>query len=299
MDPWSIRQTGFYQKFDTNSRNSSSIIIEPSDVLRGRLGEVFGEGSSQAIRSDYPTHWTTFPLLCLSAVGGNWREYIRFLGIGIENIHTIFRFEQLGEKGTSRFTEVTFADLKRLEYFMDTGLRVAHVLNLNIEVMKAIQHDAERIRALEEKEANSERYTILAQAIDSKIREHNFLRKHIQSLCNRAERTSGMIRDAIALRDSATMKELARLANIETAQVHNLTEKTVKDTKAMKVLTFMAVIYLPASFTASFFGMDYVTVRTHAGGRISVHATENLWLYIAITAPLMVLTLGACFCGNF
>lgn len=33
-------------------------------------------------------------------------------------------------------------------------------------------------------------------------------------------------------------------------QVHTLTVKTVEDTMAMKLLTLIAVVYLPASFTA-------------------------------------------------
>lgn len=51
------------------------------------------------------------------------------------------------------------------------------------------------------------------------------------------------IGNTIALRDSATMQRQAD-------QVHTLTVKTVEDTMAMKLLTLIAVVYLPASFTA-------------------------------------------------
>lgn len=51
------------------------------------------------------------------------------------------------------------------------------------------------------------------------------------------------IGSTIALRDSATMQRQAD-------QVHTLTEKTGEDTMAMKILTVIAVVYLPASFAA-------------------------------------------------
>ena len=51
------------------------------------------------------------------------------------------------------------------------------------------------------------------------------------------------IGNTIALRDSATIQRQAD-------KVHTLTEKTVEDTMAMKILTMIAVVYLPASFTA-------------------------------------------------
>ena len=51
------------------------------------------------------------------------------------------------------------------------------------------------------------------------------------------------IGNTIALRDSATMQK-------QSDQIHTLTKKTVEDTMAMKILTVIAVVYLPASFTA-------------------------------------------------
>ena len=46
------------------------------------------------------------------------------------------------------------------------------------------------------------------------------------------------------------MRELTEISGREAVQIHALTEKTVEDTRAMKLLTLMAVLYLPASFTA-------------------------------------------------
>ena len=46
------------------------------------------------------------------------------------------------------------------------------------------------------------------------------------------------------------MRELTEISGREATHVHALTEKTVEDTRAMKLLTLMAVLYLPASLTA-------------------------------------------------
>lgn len=46
------------------------------------------------------------------------------------------------------------------------------------------------------------------------------------------------------------MTEMAGLTNIDNAMMRELTEKSAKDADAVKWLTFLTLIYLPASFVA-------------------------------------------------
>ena len=88
-----------------------------------------------------------------------------------------------------------------------------------------------------------------------------------------------------------------------------LTQETIQEARTMKTITFIALIYLPASFTSvpkffhhylsqcktltgiqTFLSMGFVHVESLEGVmRLSV--SKDMLFYVAITIPLMVATL--------
>lgn len=68
-----------------------------------------------------------------------------------------------------------------------------------------------------------------------------------------------------------------------------LTRKSVDDNATVRVVTVCTLIYLPASFTASFFGMNFFNQSNSSQFEIS----PRFWVYVAITVPLTVVTIGA------
>ncbi|KAI9841500.1 MAG: hypothetical protein M1837_000661 [Sclerophora amabilis] len=100
---------------------------------------------------------------------------------------------------------------------------------------------------------------------------------------------SGQFRDVIALRDNERMRDLTRLTFESNERMQSLTQQTVKETKAMKALTLIALIYLPATFTATFLSMGYIHTTSVKGGlRLTVR--KEMWIYLAITLPLLCVT---------
>lgn len=57
----------------------------------------------------------------------------------------------------------------------------------------------------------------------------------------------------------------------------------------MRTITLIALIYLPASFTATFLAMGYIHVES-LSGLMKINVAPEMWFYLAITAPLMVVT---------
>ncbi len=76
-DPWSIRQTGVYQRYDTMTASSAWIVLQPSDYIRQRLYEALGR------ESDSVYDITLGPLhlhgLFLSASERNWDDWIEHI----------------------------------------------------------------------------------------------------------------------------------------------------------------------------------------------------------------------------
>ena len=62
----------------------------------------------------------------------------------------------------------------------------------------------------------------------------------------------------------------------------------------MRTITLVALVYLPASFTATFLAMGYVHVESLPGPGVSrvmkMKVEPEMWFYLAITLPLMATT---------
>ncbi|KAF8461221.1 hypothetical protein BDZ91DRAFT_851151 [Kalaharituber pfeilii] len=296
---WSIRTMGLYQKFSSVGLQSYSLIIQPSKILEEHLQAVFEDPQSPP--HDYALHWINFHVLCLNSSPSNWRKYIDFLLERIDAIDFKLKFDKIPSGDSDSDDDnpgqwddpVSYDDLKMLQAFGNDAHRAIHVLELNYEVLEALRQDWVKVGSIVGSiaggnEVKRSRYLELGDALESHLREQKFFKKSIELLCKRAEIISPMIQNVIALKDSAVMKALAKNSKEEAKQA-------VEDTKWMKVLTTMAVIYLPASYTAGFFSMNYIAV-TREGRSIKVEAKHELWFYAVITISLMILTFGGLWC---
>lgn len=77
-DPWSVRQTCVYQKFEYDCKRSTWILVQPSERARNRLQEVFKSRTTEDI--DRSVHNPLdIHLLFISASAENWRWYFNYL----------------------------------------------------------------------------------------------------------------------------------------------------------------------------------------------------------------------------
>jgi hypothetical protein len=74
---WTMRQTSVYHKFQYNQKQSTWILVQPSDAVYSRLQAVLKEDSSasEKLVEAIPTNPLKSHLLFLSAAGENWRNY--------------------------------------------------------------------------------------------------------------------------------------------------------------------------------------------------------------------------------
>ena len=108
------------------------------------------------------------------------------------------------------------------------------------------------------------------------------------------------------------MKELAEEAGRENTTMRKLTEKSTQDAAAVKVLTMITLIYLPATVVSvsrlsqnepmialllltlpqNFFSTQFVGQEQGAGGSNKVIVSSNAWLFAAVSVPLTLVTLA-------
>ena len=94
--------------------------------------------------------------------------------------------------------------------------------------------------------------------------------------------------------------------------MRKLTEKSAQDAAAVKVLTMITLIYLPATVVSvsrlshnvsrivlqlltlpqNFFSTQFVGQEQGAGGSNKVIVSSNAWLFAAVSVPLTLITLA-------
>ena len=104
-----------------------------------------------------------------------------------------------------------------------------------------------------------------------------------------------------------SLKELAEEARKENTAMRKLTERSTKDAAAVKVLTMITLIYLPATVVSvrfsikfkfklmlmtwqNFFSTEFVGQKQRSSGSMEVVVSSNAWLFAAISVPLTLCT---------
>ena len=68
----------------------------------------------------------------------------------------------------------------------------------------------------------------------------------------------------------------------------NLTLESVDDSKYVQLISLASLIYLPASFVASLFGTNFFAF----GASSKLRPATNVWIYVVVTIPLTMFTIG-------
>lgn len=77
-EPWSVRQTCIYQKFERSKKSSTWILVQPSEKMQSRIREVFKARTMEDIEGSVHNP-LDLHLVFLSAAAENWRWYYNSL----------------------------------------------------------------------------------------------------------------------------------------------------------------------------------------------------------------------------
>ncbi|KAF2792422.1 hypothetical protein K505DRAFT_350626 [Melanomma pulvis-pyrius CBS 109.77] len=277
--PYSVRQELLYQNLDAERKLEAVVLFRASTTLKRRITDEFHG------RSDYPGHWTNVPVLAVSTLSSHWAEYCKFLDEGIWKIdksstHTNPFLPSLGE--------ANFNTLQATQKYHDLLTRAVHVLQNNIRVLSSLSRESKKRKTLENDmiSVSLEYYTVLDAAIEDAKEDLEAFIKHLELIQARLSRITEGIRDSIALRSS-------HHAAVETQNMRALTTQSIREARTVKAIALVTLIYLPATFVATFLGMNTLEVKNQSRGRLNVAVDPELWIYLALTIPLTLCTLAA------
>ncbi|KAE8449686.1 hypothetical protein EG329_007461 [Mollisiaceae sp. DMI_Dod_QoI] len=310
--PWSIRQMVIYQKLDMNTQETTCIIIQPSADVRRRKDEV---AESTKSCQDLSEHWTSLHSLLLGTLNRNWASYLKCLDIEVEKLHTSFH--------SATVPKIGVADMQRVSKLVDLLFRFTHVSKLNMEVFHMLLKESKR-REVFDKEDFCWRYRALEWAIDSSQSETKLLCDHGELVLSRANNVASMVslilpfdrssnrqlilqlRNILAIEDSQKMQEIVlntkrsesnTIPNISPRLSRDVEQDTLtsmshnRDARSMRTITLVTLLYLPLIFTSTFLSMGFIHVTSSHSG-LTVKADDGMWFYLALTLPLLVVTIG-------
>ncbi|KAK4210548.1 hypothetical protein QBC37DRAFT_428626 [Rhypophila decipiens] len=289
-NPWSLRQTGVYQKCLSN-KQSAWLLLNSSNYIGDRISAAFGN-QNRLIDESCKASQLSPHLFIFSAATRNWDLYVE----NLRQKSTIFDEKayssRIDETNLDDY-ELLFSDVQEIMSLNETIALASTVIqgqrhafseysNLHAKLDKRKQgsHNCDTVSTLEmlkaELQHHHEAMTILARTTS---RTTQLLSAILQTRANDHLRAT-----TATIRTDITQIQL-RLGQtcVDTSHLLQLSKQGHKDAVKIKTLGQVATMFLPASLTASLFSS---TVFSDSKNNISYVA-----LYFGITLPLLLATL--------
>ncbi|KAL2035133.1 hypothetical protein VTO58DRAFT_101050 [Aureobasidium pullulans] len=278
-DPVSRRHTGVFYRYDAQEHQELAIIINPmtNSKVEQRLRH------TRLQRTYTLRHPLDLHCLVLSSYIPNWRPYIeslaeevasmrqKVLAISIENDHPVLKANTLA---TLRALEdkIIFRTLGGLK----TALKIVHALDtLNERIYVDSHVEPEAFNKMKESLNN------FSETLQGHTQSVEIMEKRLTATISSWSSLLELRNQSIELKNQRTAEETNRL-------MLRLNLKSVDDNTTVKLITIFTLVYLPASFVASLFGMELFGVDEKNRFRVS----SDLWVFFALALPLTVVTLS-------
>ncbi|KAJ0425054.1 hypothetical protein BJY00DRAFT_227338 [Aspergillus carlsbadensis] len=219
-------------------------------------------------------------LTVLAAYMGNWRWYIRTIGEEVENV-------------TNRVTVSRFSEETDYSQVLDWLIRMSRQREILLPVAPKLRVVQKILRKLVDMD------TTLAPNPPGRSANAAGVHRTSDYLAFYLQRVEGHLLGLQALegkvQSTLDLLEVAvDLGNRDTtAQINKkmlkLTSHSVDDSAAVRIITFLTMLYLPPSFVSTFLGMQLFSFE-NADGTERFGISKHFWVFVALCLPLSTAT---------
>jgi len=281
--PWSFRHTGIYHHHASDF--DLYVLLHPNkhSVVESRLLQILEIEPSTAshqprsldfIQGPYQLH-----MLLLSSYFDNWRWYFRYLGdkFSIENGRAMIVKPENADARSS------FRSVQNLRNINDFTLFAKACCICNLKVVEQLNGSAvtplKGASELEVFMTMLRGYVESSDALESRIRNSIDLVGYTLTSYHHLE-TEKVDKE---------LRDITRGLRDMTETMKDLTQHSAEDSTTVKIITYVSAIYLPASFVASLYGMNFFVFDADARGLVM---GDNFWIFIATLLPLTAITVA-------
>ncbi|CZR50160.1 uncharacterized protein PAC_00032 [Phialocephala subalpina] len=276
---WTMRQVGVFHHFVPSGPGSLWIILhaKPNTRLQQRMEAALSQWQKSSSR---PQVWHLMHLLVLSTYLNNWRWYLRSLSEEFEKIADIV-------------LTLDFSKPREYAHGLQMLLQLQHLEDKVLPLAPRFRASLATVQRLKEMNSlfNKRGFcsgTEFRHLANETTKYESQLKAHWQSvelLEKRAQEILKPLSVALNLKNQATVVEISN-------NMLSLTKDTVDDSATVRVITVVTLIYLPASFVASLLGTNLFVFQGPNGSGFTV--SGQFWIYVVLTVPLTILTIGSC-----
>ncbi|MCJ1242727.1 hypothetical protein MMC14_010736 [Varicellaria rhodocarpa] len=280
---WSVRQTAVYHKYKGRGESSTWVLISASDSAHRRLDRYIKSSTNITTLNPFEIH-----LILLDSALENWRRYIVDLTEKIT--------QQSDRVITASVDEsaVQLLDITERQELKDVQDQVIDILVVLDSTSDTIESMIEKYKQFnqdcDDPQGNYSdiEFDAIQSALQEKRREVFLNRKKVETLHTKVRGTISLLSDLLDLGNGRSLKALAEEARRENIGMRALTEKGTRDAAAVKGLTIITLIYLPATVVSNFFSTEFVSQQQQEGYPDKLVVLSNAWLFAAISIPLTV-----------
>ncbi|KAL2049176.1 hypothetical protein ABVK25_010526 [Lepraria finkii] len=272
--PWSIRQTVIYHKYEAKSNSSTWVLISASKKTEEILDSYMGGCGGYASVNPFEIH-----LLILDTALTNWRRYIVDLTDKIRKQSDRVLVASIDERDPARLLGVE--ERQNLKEIEDDIIDILSVLDATADTIQSLLGKYRQFR----RDIRSGLENLFGDGIDSiecalqeRQKDVHMNRQKVEKLHAKVQGTTNLLSSLLDLGSGNSL--------------HHLTEKGTQDAAAVKVLTIITLIYLPATVVSNFFSTQFVSQKQNDINGTFLVVCSNAWLFAAISIPLTLGTLA-------
>ncbi|KAK6354813.1 hypothetical protein TWF696_003945 [Orbilia brochopaga] len=291
-DPFVIRQTGVYHKYDPHAKNAVWIFVQSSESLKERLEALFVRYKDTPIDVALQVE---IHFLVLTHGARNWRPYMR---------HLEERFDKLNAKGSySRtFAESEFAtfkidinDLRELYTFIDKLRILLQLVQMNYQGAKKVQQLIRRLRNRWAQESPLHELTPRLEDVCDRFDQHLYdlggIESRLHTLTERARDVAKFVQNMIDFKAGEVNRTInAKMGDVVSTSIDEgkamqvLAARGKANTRMMRLLMIITAVSLPGILVATIFGTNFFVFNANTR---QLNVASNIWIYFVIAAGIV------------
>jgi hypothetical protein len=287
---WSFRQTAVYCSFGSAPEDSIWIFVTLSRLAQQRIDGYASCRDESSKFNPFEIH-----LLLLDTVMVNWRHYLIDLAAEIDQHAAQLLGASPDDQGP-----ISMADCGERQALMildDKLQNAAIAIKSTIENIKAHLDCHGSVQEGASKDEEPTGFFVIPGFMEQ-LQELDMLTLRVDALRARLQGITNLVSSFLELNNGYALQSLAKESGKENEEMrklsermHGLTEKGTQDAAAVKVLTILTLIYLPATVVSNFFSTSFVNLQTSPGKSNHVVVSGDWWIFIAASVPLTLFTL--------
>lgn len=280
---WSNRHMGIYHHHTQDSDLYILVHCSPESSMRKRMTKLLETSkitTSNRWLFDRPQD---LHLLAISCYADNWRMYLRHIGNRFAHLNDIAMTSTAETPGQNHQDHI-----QQMRHLLDLSMFATaccqSTLTVTANVPKLHSHFNEE----------SQSFASVQGVLNDFVTSSSSLQGRIQNAIEMVVNTLAMRNHLEATKLDWEMRDLTREMKrsgqetaVITKKLQELTENTVDDSAIVRLITIVSAFYLPGSFVATLFGMNFFNFDSK-----SIAVSTDFWVFVVAWTVLTILTGG-------